>query len=701
MSTCQISPSLPSLPGTAQADAAALRDFLTRHVAPHIHLMNDGGAGLPGRYFGDDVEGAVSWAVEMNRAGHNCYFTPNVVREGQSSKPSKPDIVAARFAHVDVDPPKDGAPWNPVETIERAKQEGASLVIDSGRGVWAYFTLDAPTSDQTAIEAVNTGIRDHYRAAGLGSPDAAQNIDRAARLPYTVNWKTGKLARVVHEVDTRHTLGALQQKFKAVSLPVAREVPDDLPPHPVYASWTDEQIASDICRDPALAALWNGDATAYPDRSDADFRLANEILERARKFERSCALFRESGLAPLKRPADANKKPDSQVEKTMRSAVKKRAEELSKMFIHAPIGTLPVGAQIIPFPTQPAAAPVLPQLVAASSFAGKLVPERQWIVESLVPQGYVTDLTADGGTGKSLLALQLAVARASGKKWLGLPTQPGATIYLAAEDDVDELHRRLADICRETGTSLDALDNFHILPLFGEDARLAGLTGKEFQATALYNHLHGLIASVQAGLIIIDTRADTFGGDEVNRAQVMQFVSLLKKMANDHDATVLLISHPSRAGQALGDGQSGSTAWGNAVRSRIYLTREADNTLTLATKKANYGPNDTQIKLEWRNGCFVSLGNMADPFTRIEIQAPVDKEFFDLLVESVRNGTGAGPSPSSPYYAPKMFAKSLGVPTKKKPFEEAMHRLLRAGRIKIGQSDGYASKRRDILVPVY
>jgi len=41
------------------------------------------------------------------------------------------------------------------------------------------------------------------------------------------------------------------------------------------------------------------------------------------------------------------------------------------------------------------------------------------------------------------------------------------------------------------------------------------------------------------------------------------------------------------------------------------------------------------------------------------------------------------------------------VPTKKKPFEEAMHRLIRAGRIKVGESDGPASKRRDVLVPVF
>lgn len=693
---------LPVLPGmTPQADTEGLRDFLTRHVSPNIHLMRDG-PGFHGRWFGDDVDSAVTWACDANRAGKNCYFTPNTVRpDGVHKKPEKTDIIEATRAHVDVDPAGD---WSQETMIKAAIDDGASLVIDSGRGVWAYWTLEAPTSDQEAVEAVNTGIRDRYRAAGMGAPDAAQNIDRAARLPYTVNWKTGRLARVVYEVDKRHSLDALRTRFPYVAPAAGNfDFAQPLPSHYRYSHMTDDQVVTDLCTIPKLAALWNGDASAYLDRSDADFALACALIERARTPERAVKLFNQSGLDPDKRPADANKKAKNYVPRTINEALKRVWQtEPAYIFRDFKPGPLPAGAQIIPFPAQPIAplAVSLPQLVAASSFAGKPVPERQWIVEPLVPEGYVTDLTADGGTGKSLLALQLGVARATGANWIGFPAKQGATIYLAAEDDVDELHRRLADICRETGVSLDALDDLHILPLFGEDARLAGLTGRDFQATPLYSHLHNLIANVQAGLIIIDTRADTFGGDEVNRAQVMQFVSLLKKMANDHNATVMLISHPSRAGQALGDGQSGSTAWGNAVRSRLYLKREEDNTLTLTTKKANYGPNDTQVKLEWRKGCFVSLGNTSDPFYRIEIEGKAQRRFLELLTEANLAGTNVSAHLTSVNGAPAVFHK-MDKTISKDHYRDAMRRLMQTGQVVLEdyRYDGKDRQRLKITSP--
>jgi RecA-family ATPase len=63
-----------------------------------------------------------------------------------------------------------------------------------------------------------------------------------------------------------------------------------------------------------------------------------------------------------------------------------------------------------------------------------------------VPDRTVTLLYGDGGTGKSLLALQLAAATALGVKWIGLQPAHGPVLYLSAEDDLDELHRRLGRV---------------------------------------------------------------------------------------------------------------------------------------------------------------------------------------------------------------------------------------------------------------
>lgn len=58
-----------------------------------------------------------------------------------------------------------------------------------------------------------------------------------------------------------------------------------------------------------------------------------------------------------------------------------------------------------------------------------------------------TLFSAHGGDGKSLLALQLALAVASGGKWLGYEiAEPGRVGLISCEDDTDEMHVRLSGI---------------------------------------------------------------------------------------------------------------------------------------------------------------------------------------------------------------------------------------------------------------
>lgn len=72
----------------------------------------------------------------------------------------------------------------------------------------------------------------------------------------------------------------------------------------------------------------------------------------------------------------------------------------------------------------------------------------------------------------------------------------------------------------------------------------------------------------------------------------------MRGLAIDHQLAVVLIAHPSLTGMSTGSGSSGSTAWSNSVRSRLYLERvkgaddrEIDADLrVLQVKKSNYGP---------------------------------------------------------------------------------------------------------------
>jgi hypothetical protein len=72
-------------------------------------------------------------------------------------------------------------------------------------------------------------------------------------------------------------------------------------------------------------------------------------------------------------------------------------------------------------------APIVLPVFNPADWEGKKAPPRLWVVPDDIPNRNVTLLYADGGTGKSYLELQLAVARALGKEWIGLlPAVPSS-----------------------------------------------------------------------------------------------------------------------------------------------------------------------------------------------------------------------------------------------------------------------------------
>jgi RecA-family ATPase len=338
---------------------------------------------------------------------------------------------------------------------------------------------------------------------------------------------------------------------------------------------------------------------------------------------------------------------------------------------------------------------------AASSWAREKPPRREWLIEGLLPNATVSMLGGDGGTGKSLLALQLAVAVATGGRWLGLNVErPGTVMFLSAEDDKDELHRRLSEICAFHDLNICDLDRLLIRSLAGDDALLATLDRKTntLKATALYEKLNRAMAA-GLSLLVLDTLADLHAGEENHRAHARQFIGLLRGLAIRHKCSVLLLAHPSLTGMANGSGLSGSTAWNASVRSRLYLDRvkeggaEPDTTLrVLKTLKANYGAVGGEISIRWREGVFV------EDVQNFDDEGPAEKAkrvFLKLLDAFTAQNRNVSPK-FSVSYAPKVFAahpENEGCG--KRALQSAMETLLLEGAIvvkDVGRSGKMTSK---------
>ncbi|WP_417709776.1 AAA family ATPase [Roseibium aggregatum] len=340
---------------------------------------------------------------------------------------------------------------------------------------------------------------------------------------------------------------------------------------------------------------------------------------------------------------------------------------------------------------------------SAAALKDKPVPIRPWLANNLIPLRQVTLLSGDGGTGKSLAALHLAVKVAAGlKNWLGNDIRGGRVIFLSAEDDEDELHRRLADIVRAEGIGFEALEGLTLRSLAGEDALLAIETKIALMESELFKELDARANEESPVLIVLDTLADVYPANENDRAKVRQFVGILRGLALKRNCAVLLLGHPSLTGLSTGSGSSGSTAWNNSVRSRLYLSRVIVNNYEpdpdvriLSTKKANYGRTGATYHLRWQEGVFVSE-DLNKGMDEIAQGATAERVFLKLLAKYEAQGRRVNASGGTTY-APKVFAEhpdNEGVT--KRAFATAMNKLLSDGFITV-QHEGPPSRRVSYL----
>jgi len=332
------------------------------------------------------------------------------------------------------------------------------------------------------------------------------------------------------------------------------------------------------------------------------------------------------------------------------------------------------------------------RLVSAASLAGRAPPARAWLVPEVIPAGATTLLSGDGGTGKSLLALMLAASVARGASWLGRPTERGPALVVSAEDGEGELHRRLAEIARAEGFDLRALSGLHLAALDGETILAARRSDGTLGATPLFAALEAAALPLRPRLIVLDTAAALFGGEEINRRDVQSFISMLNGLARSCGAAVLLLSHPSRAGLAAGDGLSGSTGWSNAVRARLYLEQDGD-ARKLSVGKSNYGPTGPVASLRWNAGAFAP----AAAFEAAGASDLAKRKFLELLTAFTEEGRPVSAAPCRTF-APRVFAADgRAARVTSRGFEAAMRELLREGAIGL-QDYGPPSRRRTRVV---
>lgn len=342
----------------------------------------------------------------------------------------------------------------------------------------------------------------------------------------------------------------------------------------------------------------------------------------------------------------------------------------------------------------------LAEVVSAELLLKKPVQERRWIVPDLIPSKDVSLLYGDGGGGKTLLALQLAnEVRYELPLWLGMPMSATKVLFVTAEEPIDELHFRLAQINKDRKSKLGDHRKCDLLSLCEHPNPYLAIVDKgtgRVTPTRMLEQIRDRIAETGYDLVILEAAADFFAGNENDRTQVGGFIRLLRTIPQQTGCAVLLLAHPSMEGIRSGRITSGTTQWSNAVRSRMSLSmrlvghglkaRVADpDERVLSLDKANRARAGHKVFLRYKDGLFVPFEAGAD----VEQEKHKLREAREMFLGQLRNFTEEGrhvsPRPGS-NYAPTVFAKEREVRLagiRKDLLADAMSILLRDNAVQI------------------
>lgn len=221
------------------------------------------------------------------------------------------------------------------------------------------------------------------------------------------------------------------------------------------------------------------------------------------------------------------------------------------------------------------------RLYHLSELRRRSAPAIQWVVTGVVPKGGISLLVAKSGTGKSMLAYDLAACVLLGEDWLSaIPVTQGGVAYIDLDGEPESAVIRADAALRGHGVRDDALDT---LPLFvSADYTTYDIREHDRVATLVDT----LAAVPDLRLVIFDTYSDLHRGEEASADDMTDTMASL--------GCGVLVVHHQRKGDGAGlDDVRGSSAIIAKTDAVFFLKQERDeeglpSLCTLIQRKARH-----------------------------------------------------------------------------------------------------------------
>jgi hypothetical protein len=216
---------------------------------------------------------------------------------------------------------------------------------------------------------------------------------------------------------------------------------------------------------------------------------------------------------------------------------------------------------------------------------------RRWLVEDLWSDEAVGIVGGEPKCCKSFLALDLAVAVASGAPCLRrfAVARTGRALLFAAEDALHVVRQRLAGIARAAGRELADLD---IQVITAPSVRL----DVERDRDALTE----TVDTLRPRLLVLDPFVRLHRIDENISGEVAPLLAYLRELQRRYHVAVVLVHHARKGGAKLRAGQAlrGSSefhAWGD---SNLYLRRHGEQLTLSVEHRAAASISNVQLVLD-------------------------------------------------------------------------------------------------------
>lgn len=198
----------------------------------------------------------------------------------------------------------------------------------------------------------------------------------------------------------------------------------------------------------------------------------------------------------------------------------------------------------------------LPEVESLSDFIDNPPPLSDCLIEGVLRKGHKMLVSGPSKAGKSFLLLELCVAIAEGREWLGWQCAQGRVLYVNLELDRASCYHRVKDVYRAIG----------IQPRNAGDLDMWHLRGKAMGMDNLAPRLIRRAVKRKYSAVVIDPIYKVITGDENAADQMAKFCNQFDRVASELGCAVIYCHHHSKGDQ--GQKRAQDRASGSGVFAR-------------------------------------------------------------------------------------------------------------------------------------